>query len=303
MRLRSLFALVALAPSLVAAAHPVRLQPSSPWDVDYAEDSCRLIRTFGQGKTLTKLVFENAGGGTDMLAVGHPLETSEEKATARLIQAGSEMDDGTVVRTADGKTPAIIWSSVPSLPDAIAKPLVQRAKYLRDKGVRPPPQSEAEHAGYKLQSKDFFSKIVEVAIETRRGHIVILETGSLGDAVAAFDQCAEDSLKDWGVDVEQQKRVVRPVWTLNEGKWLFAADYPKDMLRQGKEAEVTIRLLIGARGEITKCTPISHYKEEEFKQITCDNISKRARFAPAELVDGTKVPSYYVRRIVFRIAP
>jgi hypothetical protein len=29
---------------------------------------------------------------------------------------------------------------------------------------------------------------------------------------------------------------------------------------------------------------------------------KRARFEPAELADGTKVPSYYVNRVKFRMA-
>jgi hypothetical protein len=28
---------------------------------------------------------------------------------------------------------------------------------------------------------------------------------------------------------------------------------------------------------------------------------KRARFEPAELADGTKVPSYYIRRVIFRM--
>jgi outer membrane biosynthesis protein TonB len=131
---------------------------------------------------------------------------------------------------------------------------------------------------------------------------VILETGSLGQAMAAFEQCSRDSLKDWGVDPDIQDKIVRPVWTSNPSEWLFASDYPGEMLRSGKESEVVARLLIDANGKITKCTSLSHFDEPEFNRITCANITKRARFAPAELADGTKVPSYMVRRVVFRIA-
>ena len=54
---------------------------------------------------------------------------------------------------------------------------------------------------------------------------------------------------------------------------------------------------------MTSCTSLSHFKEPEFNKIVCDKFMARARFEPAELADGTKVPSYYVNKVVFRIAP
>ena len=78
MRLCLTIACAAIAPVLVAASQPVRLQPSSPWDVDYGENSCRLIRTFAEGKEKTVLVFESAGPGQmDLLVVGNGLKVSE----------------------------------------------------------------------------------------------------------------------------------------------------------------------------------------------------------------------------------
>ena len=75
MRLCLTIACAAIAPVLVAASQPVRLQPSSPWDVDYGENSCRLIRTFAEGKEKTVLVFESAGPGQmDLLVVGNGLK-------------------------------------------------------------------------------------------------------------------------------------------------------------------------------------------------------------------------------------
>ena len=63
MRLGVFIACAAVAPVLIAASQPVRLQPSSRWVLDYAVDSCRLIHTFGEGKTLTKLAFESDAPG------------------------------------------------------------------------------------------------------------------------------------------------------------------------------------------------------------------------------------------------
>ena len=73
------------------------------------------------------------------------------------------------------------------------------------------------------------------------------------------------------------------------------------MLMSGQESEVRVRVLVDASGKVTKCTSLSHYDAPEFNRIVCDKLTKRARFEPAELADGTKVPSYDTTRIVFRI--
>jgi hypothetical protein len=303
MRFRSIVLAAAAAPLLIAAEQPVRLQPASPWDVDYAENSCRLIRTFGEGKTLTKLAFESAPGAMDLLVIGKPLNTFEEQVPARFLPVGGKTFDGRFARTVPSGVPAILWSDLRMLPDSLFDQLKKQQEELgKNAGVRPPPVSLAEKEYYKNQARDFAAAATEFEIQTRHNRSVILETGSLGQAMAAFEQCTRDSLKDWGVDPDIEDKIVRPVWMVNPSDWLFASDYPGDMLRSGKESEVVARLLIDAAGKITKCTSLSHFNEVEFNRITCANIIKRARFEPAELADGTKVPSYMVRRVIFRIA-
>ena len=53
---------------------------------------------------------------------------------------------------------------------------------------------------------------------------------------------------------------------------------------------------------MTSCTSLSHFDAPEFNKVVCDKFKARARCEPAELADGTKVPSYYTAHIVFRIA-
>lgn len=303
MRLTSRIAFIVAAPLLIAASQPVRLQPSSPWDVDYAENSCRLIRTFGDGKTLTKLAFESSSpGSVDMLITGRPLATYEESASARFLPDNGKPFDGSVAQTTTGE-PAILWPRVDLLPaDAVARRDSEQKQRLASPSVRPPPLNLEEEASYAAQSAAFAATTTELQLATRRDRSIILETGPLGAAFKAFNQCSTDSLRDWGVDPQLQARIARPVWAVNPTQWLYEADYPRDMRARGEESQVAVRLLVDAAGKVTKCTSLSHFKEAEFNEITCNAITKRAKFEPAELADGTKVPSYYARRVIFRMA-
>lgn len=294
-------ACAALAPLVMAASRPVRLNPSSPWDIDYAENSCRLLRKFGDGKTQVMLQLESdAPGDTDMLAIGRPLESSGEKVSARFLPVGGKTFEGKVARTTTDDAPAILWSRVYLEPDELIEQ-EQRESAARDarEQSRPPPINLEEQARRRSQRQQFAQAATELEIQTRRDHPVILETGSMGDPIKMFDQCARESLKDWGVDPDLEDKIVRPAWAPAPYRWFSADDYPADMARRGEESVVQVRLLVDASGKVTKCTSLSDFKEAKFNQITCAVIMKRAHFEPAELADGTKVPSYYTQRVVF----
>jgi hypothetical protein len=304
MRVRSVIAFVSVTPLLIAASNPVRLEPSSPWVVDYAENSCRLVRQFGERATTTKLAFESpAPGEWDMLVIGKPLETYEKKVTARFLPLGGKSFDGKVAKAVTTGEPAILWSHPWLLPQSLIEKREEKQK-LRSKNpnVRPPAIDAAERDDFKKEGQAFAAATTEVEIDTGRNHAVILETGSLGKAMAEFEECGRESLKDWGVDPDLEDKIVLDVWATNTSQWLSAADYPGALLSSGQEADVDVRLLIDAAGRITKCTSLSHFKDEEFNRITCARITERARFEPAELADGTKVPSYYTKRVRFQIA-
>lgn len=303
MRIRCLLAFVAISPTLIAATEPVRLQPSSAWVLDYGDDSCRLIRTFGEGKEKTTLVLESdAPNQMDVLATGKPLGNYDADITARFLPAGSESFRGRSALTTSNGDPAILWPNVYLVPN----PLIDRRvrEYVGHNlkpALRPPPVSLAVQASYKAQRQQFAEKTTEVEIQTRWKHSVVLETGSMGNAISMFDKCSRDSLKDWGVDPSLEEKIVRPAWASDPSEWFTSDDYPKIMATSGEESEVHIRLLVDASGKVTKCTSLSHFKAPEFNKAACDAIMRRASLAPAELSDGTKVPSYFTQRIMFRI--
>jgi hypothetical protein len=302
MRVSSIVVCAGLAPLLIAAS-PLRLQPSSPWDVDYAENSCRLMRSFGEGKATIVLMFESdAPDNLDMLVVGNGLDSYGESVPAKFLPVQSKSFDGRPTLSTSGK-PGALWSSVSLLPDSAIERLKERTRQQKLKpGVRPPPIDLAEQATERAERREFASDTTELEIEARSSRSVILETGSLGGAIQAFDKCSRDSLRDWGVDPDLGDKIARPPWSPNVGSWLTSDDYPQYMVNEGQESEVEVRLLVDATGKVTKCTSFSNFQAPQLNQIACDKITKRATFEPAELADGTKVPGYYVNHIVFEIA-
>lgn len=302
MRSRSLVALSALAPSLIAAAEPVRVPPSTKWILDFAENSCKLSRGFGEGAHLIVLSFESEGPGSmDMLVIGRGLDTMKDEVSARFLPSGTVLDHGRPAVAANDSRTAILWGGARLLPKSLDDRVEARDKSANAAPrTRPAPIPKAQQDEEKAARHAFATATTEIRIDSRRP--VILETGSLGEAIESLDDCARVSLRDWGVDPDMEDRIVRPVWAVDSNRWISPNDYPGEMLRGGHESEVNARVLVDAGGHVTKCTSLSRYEQKEFNKVTCDKITQRAMFSPAELADGTKVASYYTVRVRFKIA-
>src|SRR5438270_12549955 len=139
MRIKAFFSAVAIVPSLATAATPIRLAASSPWIVDYAANSCRLIRHFGEGKDTTILALESeAPGAIDMLVAGRPLATSLEDVFARFVPVQIKPISGIVGITTDKHEPMVLWSTVRLLPDeAVAAVDKREADRKAHPAIRP----------------------------------------------------------------------------------------------------------------------------------------------------------------------
>lgn len=304
MRISALVAAVALVSSISNAAPPIHLAPSTPWVVDYAENSCRLIRHFGEGKDETIFALESeAPGALDMLVIGKPVEAFDREIPAKFVPLQKEPMKGLAGESADKHLPVVLFSTVAFLPDEAAAAEKQRKDERKaHPNVRPPAESLAEQAAKKAQRDAFAANTTAIEIDARRNRPLFLDTGPLGDPIKMFDQCSRESLRDWGVNPDVEDKIVRPVWAPNPAAWFSADDYPRDMLMRLKESVVKVRLLVDATGRVTKCTSLSHFQETEFNTITCNKFMARAHFEPAELADGTKVPSYYVNKVIFKLA-
>ena len=302
MRLKSLVACVALCPLLVGASAPVHIPPSSKWILDYANDSCRLIRQFGEGSTLAKLAFQGvAPDEMTMLVIGGTLRPlhADGEVKARLLPGVDETSTGTAAE-APGAKGAAFWTSIPLTPGWKGDRKPGDSHRLHDDAIRKT-VDPIEREAVRAKRVALATNMTAVSIIPTTGRAMVLETGSMAKPIAMFDECERDLLRHWGVDPAIQDKIVKPVWGPSPLKWFSSNDYPDGALARNEESTVTVRLAVDSSGKVTKCASLSVYSAPDFNKVVCNVFLTRAKFAPAELEDGTKVASYFSQIIKFKI--
>jgi hypothetical protein len=315
MRIAKCAAMLAVLPMLTAASEPIHLQPSSKWVVDYADDSCRLLRTFGTPDDRTVLVMEKASpdSAMSMLVTSKALRTTmgARDFTARFLPHEHVKALSGQGATVDGKdkTPAVLWSSVTfdqtygpgdKLPPEI-EAAIEKAKARMKTGEPPEPRDADKMQARRLEAMSNAAKVTGIEISRRGSKTIVLDTGTMGTAVNMMRNCARNQLTHWGVDPTVEDKIVRPVEAVDQMRWFSARDYPEESLRDAKESVIQVRAIIDANGAVTNCTPLTRVSAPEFPKRVCEIMTARAKFRPAELADGTHVPSYYIQTIQFRM--
>lgn len=273
------------------------LQPSSKWLLNYADDSCRLARQFGEGDDTVMLVMDRfePGDGMRMSFFGKPARTSRMDGDAK-IRFGpdqAEQEIGFYPGRGDGKTPALVLRSE----------------------VRIAPRSEAENAAYDAarDAGDFGFRwsmvtpaeeaaVTWIEVGSPVSRPFVLETGSMGNAFAALSKCTDELLDHWGIDVGRHATMTRPVTPISDpGQWIRSGDYPQEMLWQGQRALVQFRLNVDASGKPTACHIQQTTRAKEFDDAVCKSIMRRAEFKPALDADGKPMASYWLSSVNFHM--
>ena len=298
MKHKILIAIIAVALPIASQAatkkQPLRLKQTSQWNVDYADERCRLIRKFGEGKEQVFLIFDQFGPGEyfRMIIAGKPVESSytEGRVTYQFGPDEAEQDMG-FYQGDLGENPALIYKG--------------RARFA--------PPSQAEQALIDKAKKDEWIELAPVspermdAIRTltiskplRRN--VILETGAMQKPMHAMGACIDSLMASWGIDIERHKKLTRPVTPLTTpDSWVTSRDYPEKMLDARQSAIVEFRLSVDADGKPTGCFIQLTTRPAEFDKAVCRALMKRAQFTPALDEDAKPLSSYYRNTINFAI--
>jgi len=276
--------ILVLLPSVPAAAkdRPLVLEPSSKWNVHYADDFCRLARTFGTGdEAITIFLDRFSPSSTFRLnLIGQPMKrwVSDGKAQIRF---GRELPDQSLyfyVGSFENKGPT--WTFAAAV------------------GLRPwVPEEEYDEVTQRAQRARDEANVSEIAIGSPLRTPVILQTGPMKNAFAALHACTEQLVSTWGVNIESHRtaqRLPAPVGTPE--KWITSFDYPPDMLRKRQPGLVEFRLMIDAEGKATACHIQQSTNPEGFNDIVCEALMRRAKFEPALDKDGRPMASYYRSR-------
>ena len=77
------------------------------------------------------------------------------------------------------------------------------------------------------------------------------------------------------------------------GNWATTNDYPSRALREEREGSSGFRVSIGTDGKVTDCQITRPSGSPDLDQATCDNVRRRARFAPATDGEGNPTTGSY----------
>jgi TonB family protein len=261
---------------------PIALAKTSKWEINYIEDSCHLLARFGEGpqSAILKMTRYQPGDAFDLNIYGEPFKYGSSTMTVHIAygDAPAEKREAMIGR-AGNKLPLLIltgqrldsWVSLPE--------------------VTPPSITPAQEQQVKF---------IDLAIAG--GKRFRLETGSLGAPMAAMRTCVNDLVKSWGYDPLQQAQLSRPVTPTNyPGSWLVPGDYPLDSLRNGHNGLVQFRLDVDPSGAVAGCFVLHRTNPDDFADLTCKLLAKRAKFLPALDKDGKPVRSFYISKARFVI--
>lgn len=267
--------------STVAQAEtvPVVLEPSSPWNVDFAPTSCRLSRVFG-GEGDRHLLFFEQHYPSSLSGV-----TAAGPAFDR-FRGGAR----TYVSTSDAQEP---FRTKPYAGDIaqIGRGLIYSSLRLEYR------ESQSETPGGALPQLDteFAGTVDYVSLRQGRRE-VRFKTGQLDEAFAVLNSCTQDMVRDWGLDVDQHLTATRrPQWTnQNSVTRRIQSAAASGLDRRGI---LRLRVIVDEEGKVEQCK-IDTATDNDLVSPAC-RIMEAARFEPALDAEGNPFRSFFATGIVY----
>lgn len=296
-------AVVAVSSQALLASEPFAvLEPNSSWNLNYADESCRLMRIFGEGDDVTAFYIERYGPGDEfaMLVAGKPV---------RKIAANDSPHDYNL-QFGPYEAPRERTATLGDLGKYKPALIMTGTTFADDENLDRVSSSRFDPADYARGTRPFEQRISverEAAIEwleiaRGRNAPLRLALGSMGPAMAAMRTCTDKLAQSWGIDIAAHETLTRPVVpTDNPGGWLNSRDYPRGLAWRGVQGLVQLRLSVGADGVPTQCHIQRSTRPEGFDDISCKRLMQRARFEPALDAGGEPIASYYRTTIHFRM--
>jgi TonB family protein len=287
---RTILALAALSTALVAApvqAKPVVLKPSSPWNVDFGQDRCRLTRLFTDGSNQHVLFFEQhfPATGTGLTAAGRSFRSFESRIK-------------TEVRVADDRAPLAtvpFKGEMEGFDNALVYPNLEL-----DRNETDPALPSREGALPTLDPA--FGDTVDFLSFRQRSREVRFDTGPLGKAFKILNECTTGLVEAWGLDsAKHLTALTLPRW-LNEKDVVrkIVANYPLAAQNRGEQAITRMRVIVSEQGAVENCVVIKATTTETLESPACKAM-RDARFEPALDAEGKPMRSYYATNVTYQI--
>lgn len=272
-------------PAAAQDSGPVALAASSEWTLDYAEDSCALRRSFGQGENQAWLEMRQLVPGYRIrITVGSSAFRTRTRhpATVRFLPDG---DAATYDLTAYG-----------DYGEDVAGVAFYATLMLSD--TPDPPEFRPD--GESIVGNESTARAIEVRHAFNRD--LVLHTGDLQAPMKAMRACMEDLMSEWGIAWSSggaaKFRSPAPrrlqVWARP-----IMNSFPLGLFRLEGPSIIKVRLIIDANGKPEACRVVEPVVDGAYEKRTCGIIMSDAQYEPALDEAGSAVRTLYVQNIVY----
>ena len=278
---------VAVVAQTAQGAETKTLKPSSPWNVDYSDDSCALKRTFGEGGDAVLLEFRQFAPGDDFSVTVASKGSGFQKRQPK-VRFVSEPKPRTIevpvyVKTDSGLS-GVSWSDTLFPVDHVNEERDAKARGY----TLLPPRSDAE---YKAREGAVTGLEVASSFEPS----IFLATGAMHQPMQAMRKCLDALLTHWGVDTAAHRTLSRLAWPTGQAmrSRQNKSVYPLMKLLPFESGPMRVRVMVGADGKPTGCH-IEVPQAPKSEQSACQRIMKVSSFEPALDATGKPIASYWV---------
>lgn len=274
--------LLSAVPASAANEPPISLPKLSSWQMNYGDDTCQLAARFGSAKNsvILELRREQPGDAIDLQLFGQRLQFKGLNVPVELTFGSNgvpHVRDGTsMIVDGPNKLPLVRLTGL-----LIDGSFDQKHPDMILPAISPAREAKVTSITFKLPSAKRYR----------------LETGSMGIPLAAMRVCTDDLIKGWGYDPTVQSALVRLVTPANNpAKWVSTSDIPSKItvMHYGL---IRFRLDIDPAGNPVGCKVLYRTNPDEFSDLSCKLLLKRARFKPALDAQGKPVKSFYINSI------
>jgi len=291
MAVRSLAIAAALSALIACPAAAEDFAPSSAWTLDYDDDSCALRRMFGAGENRVYLEFRRFEPDTSLQIVIASERMNARNPSNFRYRFSSEADwrDTPGINiTLDNEFSGVIFNTVLfRTPEGMTDP--DRDAYLRS-------------IDWRAQEREIVSRTDAITLRGAYRRELTLQLGPMGPPMAALNECIDELMTHWDIDVEAHKTLTRAAIPIDYTSSSSMLDYPPKMLLRSMPGLVNIRLAIDETGRITGCHIQMPLSDPEFEESSCADIQHAFEFEPALDKDGKPIASYWVTGVRFIIA-
>jgi TonB family protein len=247
-------------PASSLAAPKVR-EPTAKWTVETQANECLLVRSYGSPRNPLFLALSEAPMGAGA------------NATILYNREWALFGNGDATIRFDGGEPLEAWFG-----SRLLWNLSKEIKTLTMRSVM---------MGMETDSQKLLTDAASVAFDVPGELKIAFALPEHSEALKALDDCATGLGVKWGYPVGEQRRIVKPPRREKGLRGLFtAADYPAAALKDGRMGRAHVRLRINEAGSITECSVLRSSGSAELDAATCKVLNERAKFDPAQDVDG-----------------